>query len=596
MCGIVGYIGQGYKNNVAEVLLDGLSKLEYRGYDSAGICLASEEVLVYKDEGRVAHLRTLVDLEFDAKMGIGHTRWATHGKPSQINAHPHQSNNGRFTIVHNGVIENESELRATYLSDYKFVSDTDTEIIVALIEKFVEEGEAVEVAIRHVMSLLKGSYALGIIDGDMPDRMYAAKNKSPLLLGVEDDFNMIGSDAMSVIKYTNKLIELNDGEFVVLTATEVAIYTMLGIKVERSPYTETLDAADMEKGIYSHYMLKEIDEQPFVLRRIVQEYFDEAGYSIDPKITDVLNETDRIYIIAAGTSMNAGLVGKQLFEQIAKIPAEVHIASEFVYNTPILSKKPLFIFLSQSGETADSRAVLVKIKKLGYRSLTITNVKGSTLSREADNTLLLYAGVEIAVASTKAYTAQIAVMAILAAKEAGVDAESIKADISIVVNALEIITNNKAAYKELAENYLTKRNCFYIGRNIDYYVAVEAALKLKEVSYIQTEGFAAGELKHGTIALIEDDTPVVAIISQENINLNTRSNIKEVKSRGAKTIIIALKSLSAVGDQIVIEDVNPILSPLVTIVPCQLMAYYAALSRDLDIDKPRNLAKSVTVE
>ncbi|ONI41120.1 glutamine--fructose-6-phosphate transaminase (isomerizing), partial [Candidatus Epulonipiscium fishelsonii] len=456
--------------------------------------------------------------------------------------------------------------------------------------------EPVDVAIRHVMGLIEGSYALTIIDDQSPATLYAAKSKSPLLIGLGDGFNMVGSDAMSIINYTNQFIELHDEEFIVLTPEDVCIYSILGVKIDRPYYTETLDAADTEKGIYPFYMLKEIDEQPYAIRRIVAKYFTDTGFNINPNIVETLKNTDRIYIVAAGTSMNAGFVGKQLFETISNIPTEVHIASEFVYNTPIISSNPLFIFLSQSGETADSRAVLVKIKSLGYKSLTITNVKSSTLSREADYTLLLHAGVEIAVASTKAYTSQIAVMAILASDQANLDPIGLKKDLALIANVIESITDNKLMYKELADEYLTKRNCFYIGRHIDYYVAIEAALKLKEISYIQTEGFAAGELKHGTIALIEEDTPVIAVISQENINLNTRSNIKEVKSRGAKVIVISLKSISSAKDQIVIDDVNPILSPLVTIVPTQLLAYYAALGRGLDIDKPRNLAKSVTVE
>ncbi|OOB79579.1 MAG: glutamine--fructose-6-phosphate aminotransferase [Epulopiscium sp. Nuni2H_MBin001] len=596
MCGIVGYIGFKDGLDVKEILLTGLEKLEYRGYDSAGICIYNDGVKIFKDEGRVAHLRQLVDMDVPSNLGIGHTRWATHGIPSQRNSHPHQCHTGRFTVVHNGVIENEIELREQYLEDYDFISDTDTEIIAALIEKFVAQGESASLAIRHVMGLLEGSYALGIMDAATPDKFYAAKNKSPLLVGVGKNFNMIGSDAMSIIKYTDEFIELHDEEFIVLSANEVAIYSILGTRVDRLSYKETLDASDTEKGVYPYYMLKEIDEQPFAIRRIVAEYFTENTYNINPEIVESLANTDRIYIVAAGTSMNAGFVGKQLFESIANIPTEVHIASEFVYNTPLISKRPLFIFLSQSGETADSRAVLVKIKKLGYKSLTITNVKGSTLSREADYTLLLYAGVEIAVASTKAYTSQIAVMAILAANEANWDAKVLKKELALIANVIESITDNKLLFKELADKYLIKRNCFYIGRHIDYYVAIEASLKLKEISYIQTEGFAAGELKHGTIALIENGTPVIAVISQENINLNTRSNIKEVKSRGAETIVISLKSLSAATDQIVIDDVFPVLAPLVTIVPTQLLAYYAALGRGLDIDKPRNLAKSVTVE
>ena len=587
MCGIVGYIGQ---QDVKDILLNGLEKLEYRGYDSAGIAVVNEAgVHIFKDKGRIAHLRTVVDETVLSTVGIGHTRWATHGAPNQRNSHPHQSSTGRFTIVHNGVIENELELRQEFLPNYNFISDTDTEVIAALIEHFVLEKEDVELAIRHVMSLLHGSYALGVIDANNPEVLYAAKNKSPMLIGLGEGFNMIGSDAMAMLQCTNQFVEIEDEEFIKLTREGVTIYNLLGVTVKRDPFTAELDASDIEKGTYPHYMLKEIDEQPYVIR-------EDGDIKIDQEIVKAVKEADRLYIIAAGTSMHAGFVGKQMFEQLAGIPTEVHISSEFVYNTPVISKKPLFIFISQSGETADSRAVLVKIKQLGYPSLTITNVPGSTLSREADHTLLLYAGPEIAVASTKAYTAQVAVQAVLAAKVAGKTDLDLSRELAIVANVMESITDHKEQYEAIAKDYLTQRNCFYIGRHVDYYVALEAALKLKEISYIQTEGFAAGELKHGTIALIEKGTPVIAIVSQESVNLNTRSNVKEVKARGANTVIISLRSLSSETDQIVIDDVHPLLTPLVTVVPTQLISYYAALQRGFDIDKPRNLAKSVTVE
>ena len=594
MCGIVGYIGT---HDVKDILLNGLEKLEYRGYDSAGIAIVdSEGVHIYKDKGRIAHLRTVVDQGKASTVGIGHTRWATHGVPNQRNSHPHQSSGGRFTVVHNGVIENELELRQEYLPNYNFISDTDTEVIVALIEHFVEKKECVELAIRHVMSLLHGSYALGVIDAQNPDVLYAAKNKSPMLVGLGEGFNMIGSDAMAMLQCTNQFLEIEDEEFIKLTREEVLIQNLLGVTIQREAFTAELDASDIEKGTYPHYMLKEIDEQPYVIRRIVEQYFDGSEIKIDSEIVETIQEADRLYIIAAGTSMHAGFVGKQLFEQLAGIPTEVHISSEFVYNTPVISKKPVFIFISQSGETADSRAVLVKIKQLGYPSLTITNVPGSTLSREANHTLLLHAGPEIAVASTKAYTAQVAVQAVLATKAAGKTDFDLAHELAIVANVMEGITVHKEHYEAIAKDYLTERNCFYIGRHVDYYVALEAALKLKEISYIQTEGFAAGELKHGTIALIEKNTPVIAIVSQESVNLNTRSNVKEVKARGANAVVISMKSLSAETDQIVIDDVHPLLTPLVTVVPTQLISYYAALQRDFDIDKPRNLAKSVTVE
>ena len=594
MCGIVGYIGT---HDVKDILLNGLEKLEYRGYDSAGIAISNESgIHIYKDKGRIAHLRTVVNPSVLAQVGIGHTRWATHGVPNRENSHPHQSKTGRFTIVHNGVIENELALRQTYLSDYSFVSETDTEVIVALIEKFVSEKEDVELAIRHVMSLLHGSYALGILDAKTPDVLYAAKNKSPLLIGLGDGFNMIGSDAMAMLQCTNQFMEIEDGEFMKLTREGVTIHNLLGVPVKRKSFIAELDTTDIEKGTYPHYMLKEIEEQPYVIRRIVDQYFKEGQIHIDEELVQTIQQADRLYIIAAGTSMHAGFVGKQLFEQLVGIPTEVHISSEFIYNMPVISEKPVFIFISQSGETADSRAVLVKIKQLGYPSLTITNVSGSTLSREANYTLLLHAGPEIAVASTKAYTAQVAVQAILASKIAPNPELDLAHELAMVANVMESVTDCKEQYEALAKEYLTARNCFYIGRHIDYYVALEAALKLKEISYIQTEGFAAGELKHGTIALIEEGTPVISIISQESVNLNTRSNVKEVKARGAKAMVIALRSLSAETDQIVIDDVHPLLSSLVTVIPTQLIAYYAALHRGYDIDKPRNLAKSVTVE
>lgn len=412
MCGIVGYIGN---QDVKEILLRGLEKLEYRGYDSAGIAVLNESgVHVFKEKGRIADLRRIVDPNVNATVGIGHTRWATHGAPSRVNAHPHQSASGRFTLVHNGVIENYEMVKRDYLADVTFQSDTDTEVIVQLVEKFVRDGLTTEEAFRKTLSLLKGSYAIAMIDAQDENTIYAAKNKSPLLVGLGDGFNVVASDAMAMLQVTNQFVELMDGELVIVTSENVTIQTLNGETVERKSFTAELDASDIEKGTYPHYMLKEIDEQPFVIRRIIQKYQDEnGGLTIDQAIINEVLNADRLYIVACGTSYHAGLVGKQLIESWAKIPVEVHIASEFSYNMPLLSEKPLFIFISQSGETADSRAVLVQTNKLGYKAITITNVPGSTLSREADYTLLLHAGPEIAVASTKAYTAQIAVLAIL---------------------------------------------------------------------------------------------------------------------------------------------------------------------------------------
>lgn len=594
MCGIVGYIGE---KQAAPILLDGLSKLEYRGYDSAGIAVFNDKITYAKAVGRLENLykETNNGESCPGTVGIGHTRWATHGKPTVENAHPVITT--RFALVHNGIIENEAALRAQYLEGVHFSSDTDTEVIVQLLQKFTDDGESVPVAIQHIMGIIEGSYALAILDSQDPDTLYAVKNKSPLLVGKGSGFNMIGSDAMAMISHTNEFYEIHDKEFAVITCENVTLYTSYAKKIERDTFTADIDLSDMEKGTYPHFMLKEIEEQPFVMRKIMQQYMDENGeLSIDKKITSDLLASDKIYIIACGTSYHAGLIGQHFIERLAKKPAVACLASEFVYNMPLLSKKPFFIFISQSGETADSRAVLVKVKEMGYKSLTITNVKGSTLSREADHTLLLYAGPEIAVASTKAYTAQIAVLAVMANSMAK-EKMDLKYELALVATAMESLCSNREDYKRLAEEYLkTTRSCFYIGRSMDYYVCLEGALKLKEISYIQTEGFAAGELKHGTIALIEKDTPVIAVITQECINLNTRGNIKEVKARGAKVLSIVSKKLSAHSDNIVISDVNELLSPLVSVVPTQYLAYYAALCRGCDIDKPRNLAKSVTVE
>lgn len=601
MCGIVGYIGQ---DNAKELLLKGLEKLEYRGYDSAGVAVVNEEgTSVFKAKGRIAELRKVADSEAtDGNVGIGHTRWATHGVPNYENSHPHQSTTERFTLVHNGVIENYEELRNEYLSDVSFISETDTEVIVQLVEYFSNSGLDTEAAFTKVVSLLDGSYALGLIDNEDKDTIYVAKNKSPLLIGVGDDFNVIASDAIAMLQVTNRYKEIHDHEIVIVKRDEVIIKNQEGQVQEREAYTAQIDAADAEKGVYDHYMLKEIHEQPAVMRRIIQEYQDEEGnLKMDPEVIKDVAEADRIYIIAAGTSYHAGLVGKEFIEKWAGVPTEVHVSSEFVYNTPLLSENPLFIYISQSGETADSRAVLVEMNRLGHKSLTITNVAGSTLSRESNHTLLLHAGPEIAVASTKAYTAQIAVLSILSqivAKEHGKEVDvSLLRELAKVTTAIETIVDDADIMEQIATDFLrTTRNAFFIGRTGDYNVSLEGALKLKEISYIQAEGFAGGELKHGTIALIEEGTPIIALATQERVNLSIRGNVKEVVARGANPCIISMDGLNKEGDSYVIPHVHELLTPLVSVVALQLISYYAALHRDLDVDKPRNLAKSVTVE
>ncbi|WP_088051433.1 glutamine--fructose-6-phosphate transaminase (isomerizing) [Virgibacillus dakarensis] len=600
MCGIVGYIGQ---NDTKEILLNGLEKLEYRGYDSAGIAMLNDDGMnLFKVKGRIATLRDRVDSAVHATMGIGHTRWATHGVPSEENAHPHQSASGRFTLVHNGVIENYQELKKEFLEDVTFASETDTEVVVQLIEKFFEKDQDTAEAFRQTVSLLKGSYAIGMIDAEDQETFYVAKNKSPLLVGLGDGFNVVASDAMATLKVTDQYLEIFDQEIVLVNRGFVEVQKLNGSVVDRKPYTAQIDASDIEKGTYQHFMLKEIDEQPFVMRKIINEYQNENNeLKLDANVRQAMKACDRVYIIAAGTSYHAGLVGKQFIEKLTKIPVEVHVASEFSYNMPLLSEQPLFVFISQSGETADSRAVLVKIKEMGHPALTITNVPGSTLSREADYTLNLYAGPEIAVASTKAYTAQIAVLAILAvdtarAKGIPLDFDPMQ-ELAIAANAMEILTDQKEAIEALVRNYLeTTRNAFFIGRSSDYFVCLEGALKLKEISYIQAEGFAGGELKHGTIALIEEGTPVIALVTQAEVNYAIRSNVQEVVARGANAIVVSMKGLEQDSDAFVLPHVHELLSPLVTVVPMQLLAYYAALHRGCDVDKPRNLAKSVTVE
>lgn len=600
MCGIVGFIGE---QDAKEILLKGLEKLEYRGYDSAGIAVQAENgVVVYKEKGRIAKLREIVDENVAASVGIGHTRWATHGVPSKVNAHPHQSTSKRFTLVHNGVIENYELVKKEYLQDVTFVSETDTEVIVQLMEQQVSTGLSVEEAFRNTLSLLHGSYAIGLLDAENPNMIYVAKNKSPLLVGVGDNFNVVASDAMAMLQVTDQFIELMDKEIVIVTKESITIKNLQGETIERAPFTAELDASDIEKGTYPHFMLKEIDEQPLVIRNIIQKYQDENGeIELNQDIRNAILDSDRIYIIACGTSYHAGLVGKQFIEKFAKMPVEVHVASEFSYNMPLLTERPFFIYISQSGETADSRAVLVQTNEMGHKALTITNVPGSTLSREADYTLPLYAGPEIAVASTKAYTAQLAVLSILAADIAKAKGEVLDFDLThelgLVANAMVQLCDQKEEMDALAKQFLaTTRNCFFIGRSVDFYVGLEGALKLKEISYIQAEGFAGGELKHGTIALIENGTPVIALATQEHVNLGIRGNVKEVVARGANPCIISMKGLEMEGDSFVLPAVHEALAPLVAVIPLQLISYYAALHRECDVDKPRNLAKSVTVE
>lgn len=605
MCGIVGVVGS---KNATDILMQGLEKLEYRGYDSAGIFVNGQETAakLVKSVGRIADLRGKLGIDVSGTAGIGHTRWATHGKPTEDNAHPHTSTSGRFILVHNGVIENFVELKNEFLMNDTFKGQTDTEIAVHLIAKFAEEeGLSTLEAFKKALSLIKGSYAFALMDSEDAEVIYVAKNKSPLLIGLGEGYNMVCSDAMAMIRETSEFMEIHDKELVVLTKDGVTVMDYEGNVLSRESYTAELDLSDIGKGTYPFYMLKEIDEQPAVMRKLIATYANEDGtMKVDQDIIKGIQEADRIYIIAAGTSYHAGFGAKMMLESLTNTPVELGLASEWGYDMPLLSQKPFFIFLSQSGETADSRQVLVKVNELGLPSLTVTNVPGSTLSREATYTMLIGAGPEIAVASTKAYTGQIATLAFLA-KAVGEAEGEVKAkefdlvkELSLVAQSIEATLSEKDEIAAIVADLLpTTCNAFYIGRKQDYYVAMEASLKLKEISYIQCEGFAAGELKHGTISLIEKGTPVLALISNnEEVAAHTRGNVMETVARGASAITIVEEGVAREDDTIVVNQVHPYLSAISMVIPTQLIAYYASMQRGLDVDKPRNLAKAVTVE
>lgn len=603
-CGIVGFTGNNYQS--APILLKGLQKLEYRGYDSAGLYVADQadgtDQLV-KENGRVSELVKLVsEKNVKGTAGIAHTRWATHGSPSVANAHPHVSADGRFYLVHNGVIENYLELKDDYLANVTFQSDTDTEVAVQLIDKFVKEGATTFEALKKLIALLDSNSAYGflLMDREEPERMYVAKQKSPLLIGVGADFNVVTSDAVAMLDQTHDFIELHDGEVAIVDPDNVQLFSAAGEAMDREPFHLDIDATETDKGAYPFYMLKEIDEQPVVIRHLISRYLPKDGQpQIGEGIVKDMRAADRIYIVAAGTSYHAGLVGARLFERWSGIPTEVHVSSEFAYEQPLLSEKPFFIFLSQSGETADSREVLQNINAQGFKSLTLTNVEKSTLWREATYALPLIAGPEIAVASTKAYVAQVTVEAILAYALA--DREQLDVDLeqelSKIAIAIQGIIDDKEQIQAVAEEMLVPaHHAFYIGRGVDSAVVLEAALKLKEISYVQTEGFAAGELKHGTLALIEEDTPVIAMMTQPRLAGLVRGNLAETQARGAKTYTIVTQAVAKPEDDLVLSDINELLTPLVSVVPTQLLAYYTSLGRGLDVDHPRNLAKSVTVQ
>ncbi len=590
MCGIVGYFGE--QKALQNVLL-GLERLEYRGYDSAGISILDQKnqrFTTIKTTGRVETLKKRSAHVAETTLGIGHTRWATHGGVSEVNAHPHTAYNGRFIIVHNGVIDNYKALKSDYLKGIEVLSETDTEVIASLIAHFALSVPT-EVAIEKTLALLEGSFALLIIDQDHPDRLYGAKNKSPLIVAQSHNGWIVASDLLALPDDTQHFHVMDDHSWFYINANALSLYHFSGKPQEPlfEPFTHL--GAQAQRGEHAHFMLKEILEQPTIIEHLIQRTQTEP---FDAALLTTLRSASSLEIIAAGTSWHAGLIAKHWLEQALNKPVHVHVASEFAYHPPYVSHKPCFIFISQSGETADLIACQPVLKALNAPLLTITNVPTSSLARMADFVCDLQAGPEIAVASTKAYTAQLTLVALLIAQLT--EQSHFYHDLQHIAHEMREFLSEPQRLQPVVQRTLIKNNAFYMGRGLDYWTGLEAALKLKEISYIQTEGFAAGELKHGTIALIEENTPVIALITDAKTAMLTRNNIHEVEARGAKTLVLSLRSLAQEKDAIILADVNPMLAPILTVVPTQMIAYYAALLRGLDIDKPRNLAKSVTVE
>ena len=593
MCGIVGYIG---KKDARSIILDGLQKLEYRGYDSAGVGLVGNgEVKIYKDKGRVAHLKELVDTSFETHVGIGHTRWATHGSPTKMNAHPHTSQSGRFTIVHNGVIENFRELKARYLSGYSFKSQTDTEVIANLLERYFNKYGSFDRAFSKTLSRLEGSFALLILDNTNLDTIYFAKNKTPLVVGIAEDGIVFGSDVIPLAGNAKKYVSLDDGVKGKATKDGVEFTDFVGLQEDIEYKELDITADELTKGSYPHFMLKEINEEPSVVRKLVQEYFDEDDIVINEKLLETIRNCDKINLVACGTSMHASSMAKYFFEKFCEIPTEVFCASELVYSTPLIKDNPCFIFLSQSGETADSIACMKKFNDQKFPIIAITNVPSSTMVSIADFHLDLHAGPEVAVASTKAYTAEVIVTCILAKAVRGKKTH-LSYNLEKCAVAMEEVISKAPIIEMMAKQIMDASDVFFIGRGIDYWACLECSLKLKEVSYIHSEAFPSGELKHGTIALIEKGTPVITICTQEGTNPIVRNNLVETQARGSKPFVISTESLSVASDAIDIPNVNHYLSPLISVIVGQLLAYYVATLKGNDVDKPKNLAKSVTVE
>ena len=617
MCGIVGYIGS---KKATPVLIDGLLSLEYRGYDSAGIAvIENDEIKVMKDKGRVKNLYNLEGInDLKSTVGIAHTRWATHGKPSKENSHPHMDNSNTFAVVHNGIIENYSDLKDFLTSKgYHFISQTDTEVIPNLIHYYYTNGpvsilenneEKILGAVKSAICDLKGSYAIEVISTVLPDEMIVVRKDSPLVIGKGNGENFIASDIPAILKYTKDFYLLDDNEFSVISKDNIRFYDNGLVEHNKPIKNIDWDANSAGKDGYEDYMLKEIYEQPTAIRETIGSRFhlgEKCSFEDVAISKEYLSSVNKIYIVACGTAMHAGLSGKTLIEKLCKIPTVVEIASEFRYRDPIIDEHTLCIYISQSGETADTIAALKLAKSKGAKTLAISNVIGSSITREADYSIYTHAGPEIAVASTKAYTSQIVLLAILAMHFAEILGscdekviENLKHDIIDLPTKIDQVLDNTEIIKEFAKKVYTEKDMFFLGRGNDYNSAMEGSLKLKEISYIHSEAYAAGELKHGPIALIENGITVIGIITELNLVEKTVSNMQEVITRGAKTLVITNQILpNSHFDHVVnIPDTDPLISPILSVIPMQLLSYYISKFKGLDVDKPRNLAKSVTVE
>jgi glutamine---fructose-6-phosphate transaminase (isomerizing) len=608
MCGIVGYLGN---KKAVSILIEGLSKLEYRGYDSAGIAIMEDgDIKVEKRKGRLSNLaEKLKNTEFNATIGIGHTRWATHGEPSDLNSHPHTNEDGTIAVVHNGIIENYIVLREWLISEgYKFVSETDTEVIPHLVDYYYKGN--LEDAVIKATQKMEGSYALGVVSQKDPGKIVAVRKDSPLIVGVGENEGFIASDIPAVLNHTRDVYLLEDKEYVIITNNGVKIINSKKEEIKKEIFHVTWDVDAAEKGGYEHFMLKEIHEQPKAIKdtltsRIVKgEKIKLDSISLTK---EQIENIDRIYIVACGTAYHSGVVGKYIIERLAKVPVEVDIASEFRYRNPLINERTLMIAISQSGETADTLGALRLAKEKGARIIAITNVVGSSISREADDVLYTWAGPEIAVASTKAYITMLIALYIIALYMAEIkktvresEIEKVKDGLLNLSEKTVEILNNTEKIKNFVEKVYDQKDVYYLGRGLDYAIAMEGSLKLKEISYIHSEAYAGGELKHGTIALIEKGTVVIALATQEDLFEKMVSNIKEVKTRGANVLGIAMEGhdyIEKTVDQAVyIPRVMPILAPVLSVIPLQVLAYYTAVKKGCDVDKPRNLAKSVTVE